>query len=156
MVYKSLLTLQKLRSNCRPMYLKHNGSVLGMRTYMAEEDLQQEHKDSGSEAASDGDCEQVLSQIECEEEVEEDLAGVVSDEESSCAICPSAFHITTSCPFCYAAFWADADESQKMRQAISAAQDGSLEATLLRSELCLLMVIVCLRLWAWSCKRVVC
>ena len=78
------------------MYLKHNCSALGMRAYMAEEDLQQDHKDSGPEAASDGDCEQVLSQSECEEDVEEGLEGFVSDEESSCAIGSSSLHITTS------------------------------------------------------------
>ena len=116
--FKSHLTPQKLRSHGQPMYLKVNCSALGMRAYMAEEDLQQEHKDSGSEAASDGDCEQALSQSECDDEVEVDHEGIVSDGEGSCAICCSAFHITTSCPFCYAGFWADAAESQKMRQAI--------------------------------------
>jgi hypothetical protein len=115
---KSHLTPQKLRSHGRPMYLKHNCSALGMRAYMAEEDLQQEHQDSGSEAASNGDCEQVLSQSDCGEDVEEEHEGGISDEESSCAICSSSLHITTSCPFCFAGFWADADESQKMRQAI--------------------------------------
>ena len=77
-----------------------------------------DQKDSGSEAASDGDCEQVLSQSDCGEDVEEEHEGGISDEESSCAICSSSLHITTSCPFCFAGFWADADESQKMRQAI--------------------------------------
>ena len=80
--------------------------------------MHQEHKDSGSEAVSDGDCEQVLSQSECDEEAEVDHGGAASDEELSCAICSSAFHITTSCPCCYVGFWAGADESQKMRQAV--------------------------------------
>ena len=101
---------------------------LGMRGYGASTtfDTHAEQHDSGSDAASDGECAAVLPDSDCEDEqaaeqAEDDVFeyDVFLDAgDVQCVVCSSTAHATLSCPFCCASFWADVKESDKTRQAI--------------------------------------